>query len=78
MGLQWKPLGSVYLTGRVNVALYDLNKVDFDKISAKNNFLSGYALTAGLMTPLGPIEITAMYCDQDGKVRSNLNLGYRF
>ena len=78
VGLQWKLSGSVYITGRANVALYDFYKVNFNDISAKNNFLSGYSLTAGLMTPLGPIQITAMYCDQDGRVRSNLNLGYRF
>lgn len=78
LGLQWKCTGSIYITGRANVALYDFYKVKLDDISAKNNFLSGYSLTAGLMTPIGPIEITAMYCDQDGKVRSNLNLGYRF
>jgi NTE family protein len=78
LGLQWKLFGSVYITGRVNMALYDFYKVNLDELSARNNFLSGYSLTAGMMTPLGPIEITAMYCDQDGTVRPNLNLGYRF
>ena len=78
LGLQWKCTGSIYITGRANVALYDFYKVKLNDISAKNNFLSGYSLTAGVMTPIGPIEITGMYCDQDGKVRSNLNLGYRF
>ena len=78
LGLQWKFTKSIYLTGRVNMALYDFYQVKLNDFSAKNNFLSGYSLTAGLMTPIGPIEITAMYCDQDGRVRSNLNLGYGF
>jgi NTE family protein len=78
LGLQWKFFGSLYITGRVNVALYDFYKVSLNDISVSNNFLSGYSLTVGLMTPIGPIEMTAMYCDQDGKVRPNLNLGYRF
>ena len=78
LGLQWKFTKSIYLTGRVNIALYDFYQVKLNDFSAKNNFLSGYSLTAGLMTPIGPIEITAMYCDQDGRVRSNLNLGYGF
>ena len=77
LGLQWKLPASVYVTGRVNIALYDFYKVHLTELSA-NNFLSGYSLTAGVMTPIGPIEITAMYSDQDGKVRPNLNLGYRF
>ncbi|MHA4844857.1 patatin-like phospholipase family protein [Flavitalea antarctica] len=78
LGLQWKLLGSVYLTGRVNIAVYDFYKMKLNDFAANKNFLSGYSLTAGMMTPLGPIEISAMYCDQDGTVRPNLNLGYRF
>jgi NTE family protein len=78
LGFQWKLLGSVYITARVNAALYDFYKTSFNDMSVNNNFLSGYSLTAGTMTPLGPIEITAMYCDQDGTVRPNLNLGFRF
>ncbi|HSB92812.1 MAG TPA: patatin-like phospholipase family protein [Flavitalea sp.] len=78
LGLQWKVFGSVYITGRVNIALYDFYHRSFNELSAPDNFLSGYSLTAGLTTPLGPIEITGMYCDQDGKIRPNLNLGYRF
>jgi NTE family protein len=77
-GVQWKFLASIYLTARVNIAFYDFNKVDADKISANSNFLSGYSLSAGVMTPIGPINISAMYCDQDGTVRSNLNIGFRF
>jgi hypothetical protein len=60
------------------LALYDFYGSQLEEMSAQNNFLSGYSLTAGLMTPLGPIEITAMYCNQDGRVLPNLNLGYRF
>jgi NTE family protein len=78
LGLQYKISGSVYITGRINLALYDFYGSQLEEMSAQNNFLSGYSLTAGLMTPLGPIEITAMYCNQDGRVLPNLNLGYRF
>jgi NTE family protein len=76
LGLQWKCTGSIYMTGRVNLAMYNFYKAN--GLSGKDNFLSGYSLSAGLMTPIGPIELTAMYCDQDRKVRTNLNLGYRF
>lgn len=76
LGLQWKCTGSIYVTGRANLAFYDFYKAS--AVSGRDNFLSGYSLSAGLMTPIGPIEISAMYCDQDRKVRTNLNLGYRF
>ncbi|MEO8146535.1 MAG: patatin-like phospholipase family protein [Bacteroidia bacterium] len=78
LGLQYKLAKTAYLTGRVNVGLYDFHNVAMSDISLNNNFLSGYGLTFGLMSPIGPIELTAMYCDQDGKVRSNLNLGFKF
>ena len=77
LGLQYKLAKSVYLTGRVNVALYNFHN-QFDNLSASNNFLSGYALTFGFDSAIGPIEITSMYCDQDGSLRTNLNLGFRF
>lgn len=78
LGLQWKATKSVYLTGRANVGLYDFHKDGLEDVTVDDNFLSGYSLTAGLMTPIGPIEISAMYSDQDGQVRTNLNIGYRF
>jgi NTE family protein len=78
VGLQWKFLSSTYLTGRINLAVYDFYGVPFNTLHIDSNFLSGYALTVGTTSPLGPIEISAMYSDQSGKVIPNLNLGYRF
>jgi NTE family protein len=78
VGLQWKFLSATYLTGRINLAVYDFYGVPFNTLHIDRNFLSGYALTVGTMSPIGPIEISAMYNDQSGKVIPNLNLGYRF
>jgi NTE family protein len=75
LGLQYKLAKSVYLTGRVNLALYNFHN---QSLSADDNFLSGYGLTFGFDSAIGPIEITSMYCDQDGRLRTNLNLGFRF
>lgn len=77
-GLQWAITSSLYLTGRVNFAFFDFYGKQFQDIGLDSNFLSGYALTAGMMTPIGPIEISAMYSDQPGKVVPHLNLGFRF
>jgi NTE family protein len=78
LGLQYLLIKNIYITGRFNAALYDFHGVSIDKLTAANNLLTGYGLTLGYASAIGPIEITAMYCDQDGKVRYNLNLGYRF
>jgi len=78
VGLQYKLAKSMYLTGRVNISLYDFHNQSLNTLSATHNFLSGYALTLGFDSSIGPIEISSMYCDQDGSFRTNLNLGFRF
>jgi NTE family protein len=78
LGIQYRVAGSVYLIGRANVGIYNFYKMDIDDFDSDNNLLTGESLTAGVMTPIGPIEISAMHCEQDGKIRASLNLGYRF
>jgi NTE family protein len=78
LGLQYKLAKSIYLTGRVNIALYNFHNESFSSLSASRNFLSGYGLTFGYDSAIGPIDITAMFCDQDGSFRTNVNLGFRF
>jgi NTE family protein len=82
LGLQYKLAKSAYITGRANIGVFDFYgnpTVDATTQSTgKSTFISGYAATFGLMTPIGPIEMTTMYCDQDGKLRTNLNIGFRF
>jgi NTE family protein len=78
LGLQYKLSKSAYITGRANVGVFDFYHSASSTNTSNGTFISGYALTFGLMTPIGPIEMTTMYCDQDGTVRTNLNLGFRF
>lgn len=78
IGLQWKLMTSTFLTARANVAVYDYYGVQFSTLTIDKNFLSGYSLTAGMMSPIGPIEISAMYSDQTKKIVTNLNIGFRF
>ena len=78
LGFQWKMTESIYLTGRANAGLVDFYKTGIENVSASNNLLSGYSLSAGMMSPIGPIEISVMYSDQDGTIYPNLNLGYKF
>jgi NTE family protein len=77
LALQYAMSKKLFLTGRVNGAVYDFYKKDLNELGS-SNFLSGYGLTMGYDSPLGPIEFTSMYCDQDGKVRSTVNIGYTF
>jgi NTE family protein len=78
LGLQYKLSKSIYLAGRTNFSLYDFHDQSFNELTGRENFLSGYAVTLGFDSVIGPIEITSMYCDQDGRLRTFLNLGFRF
>jgi len=77
-GLQYKLSKKAYVTGRFNAALYNFQGTGFDNITAKNNLLTGYGLTFGYDSVLGPLELTVMYCDQDAMVRNYVNIGYTF
>jgi NTE family protein len=76
-GLQYALSHKVFLTGRVNGAVREFTQLEVDDLRA-SDFLSGYGLTFGYDSPLGPIELTTMYCDQDGMVRTGINIGYEF
>jgi NTE family protein len=77
-GLQYRMTKRTYLTGRVNSALYNFQLTELDKLKANNNLLTGYGLTFGYDSGIGPIEITLMYCDQDATLRNYINIGYTF
>jgi NTE family protein len=76
LALQYALSKNNYLTGTFNTAIYDFHANG--NIRVKDNLLTGYGLTYGYYSAIGPIEITVMYSDQDGKVRYNLNLGFGF
>lgn len=74
MGLQREVLRNLFVIPRVAVALYDLNGL----ASTKYNYLSGYGLTVGYSTRLGPLEGTLMYSDQARILKAYVNLGFHF
>jgi NTE family protein len=78
LALQYKLSKKAYLTGRFNIALYDFQGTGFSNLTAKNNLLTGYGLTCAISSPIGPLEFTLMYCDQDAKLRTNINIGFGF
>jgi len=78
LGLQYKLSKKAYLIGRFNAALYDFQGTGFNNLSAKSNLLTGYGITCAISSPIGPLEFTVMHCDQDSKVRTNINIGFSF
>lgn len=72
-GLRVQLFSNTYLTGRANV-LFN-NFISTSAYFVNPDFMSGYALTFSYNFALGPLEISAMYCDQTGKLQSYINLG---
>lgn len=74
MGYQYEAIKNVFLIPRVSVALYDFNGLS----DTKYNYLSGYGMTLGYSTRLGPLEGSVMYSDQSGRLKAYVNLGFHF
>ena len=65
LGLRYNPINNVYLIGRVNGLVKD-----FVTETIRGSALTGYALTFAYRTPIGPLELSAMYSDQSRKLQS--------
>ena len=76
LGLRFNPLNNIYVIGRINALLKDFT-TRFNSTSAKTA-LTGYALTFAYKTPIGPLELSAMYCDQSKKLQSYVLFGIPF
>lgn len=74
LSYQYEFMRNTYAIPRAGVALYDF----LGDVSAKYKYMSGYGLTGGYSSFLGPIEASLMYCDQDGRLRMYVNIGFNF
>ncbi|MBS1729673.1 MAG: patatin-like phospholipase family protein [Bacteroidetes bacterium] len=75
-GLRYRPYTNLYITARANMMALDFIKNS--ELTKSGSFLSGYAITLGYNFILGPLEISAMYCDQSKKLLPYINLGIPF
>lgn len=71
---QYEFMRNTYAIPRAGVAVYDF----LGDVSSKYKYFSGYGLTGGYSSFMGPIEASVMYCDQDGRLRMYVNIGFNF
>jgi NTE family protein len=76
LGYRYQAFSNVSFTARANVMFNNI--VDKSQFYQSPDFLSGYALTATYNFALGPLELSAMYCDQWKRVIGYLNIGIPF
>ncbi len=76
LGYRYQIFNNSFLTAKANVLFNNF----FTTSSFFNapDFLSGYALTFSYNFALGPIEVSAMYCDQVHRVIGYVNIGVPF
>jgi NTE family protein len=76
VGLRYEMFNNLYIMSKVNGLVN--NFTSFNNLIQKPEFLSGYSLSLAYNFALGPLEISAMYCDQTKRLRSYINLGIPF
>ena len=76
VGLRYQLFSNTYISGKANV-LFD-NFISTSSYFKNPDFLSGYSLTFSYNFALGPLELSAMYCDQSKRVVGYLNIGIPF
>lgn len=76
LGLRYQMFTNLYITGRASSLTYDF--IAASRRQTKTSFLTGYTATLGYNFFLGPLEISAMYCDQSKAILPYFSLGISF
>ena len=75
-GLRYNPANNIFITGRIEGLVKDFGTKR--NSTSSRDALTGYALTFAYKTPIGPVELSAMYCDQSRKLQSYVLVGIPF
>jgi NTE family protein len=76
LGLRYQLFNNTYVIGRGNALVN--NFISKSNVQSIPDFLSGYSLTFAYNFALGPLELSAMYCDQSKQLRTYVNIGIPF
>ena len=76
MGLRYNPVNNVYIIGRINGLVKDF--ATRNNTTSNKTALSGYALTFAYRSPIGPLELSAMYSDQSKRLQPYVTFGIPF
>lgn len=71
---QYEALKNVFVIPRASAAMFNTKRL----AAIRYNHLSGYGITLGYSSRLGPLEATLMYSDQAKYLKAYVNLGFHF
>ncbi len=75
LGLRYELYNNFYINWKSNALIKDFSP---NNLTSTADFYSGHAIGFAYNFALGPLEISAMYCDQSRRIRSYINLGIAF
>jgi len=76
IGYRFQLFNNLFIIAKSNGLIN--NFVSIDNVLQRPAFLSGHALTMGYNFALGPLEVSAVYCDQSKRMQSVISLGISF
>ncbi len=78
VGMQYNFSGSLFLTGRINTAIYDFSTLTkiFDSDQVK--WINGFSLGLGYNLGVLPMEFNAMYSPEMDMVYAHVKIGFLF
>ena len=76
VGMRYTLFNNIYVIGRINGLVKDF--ATERNATSKKSFLSGYSLTFAYKSPIGPLELSGMYCDQSHRLQSYVTFGIPF
>lgn len=76
LGMRYLLYNNIYVIGRINGLIKDF--ATKKNATSNKSFLSGYAITFAYKTPIGPLELSGMYCDQSRQLQSYVTFGIPF
>ncbi|MEO6668556.1 MAG: patatin-like phospholipase family protein [Ferruginibacter sp.] len=76
LGLNYKLSKNIYIMAKSNALVNNFISRDYQL--KFDEWITGHALTFAYNTPIGPLEVSAMYSDQSGKVITYVNFGVPF
>ena len=78
LGMQYNFSGNMFLLGRANTGMYNFSTLtkawDSSRVKSVNGFSLGFGYNLGIL----PMELTAMYSPEIGKVYSHVKIGFIF
>ncbi|MFC1613698.1 patatin-like phospholipase family protein [Gemmatimonadota bacterium] len=74
-GIQYESFKGQFIQLRANAGK---TAMDFEDLFNKRDLLTGWGLTYGWLSPVGPMEYTVMWLDEKNDFLSHVNIGYRF